>query len=84
MDFSQNNAQTHKRLHTKEGSPGNSLVVQRSELGVSTAGGPGLIPGRETTIPQASHLGQKKEKNDYSKRVLQHKPLPLGPSVSLN
>ena len=38
---------------------GNSLVVQWLGLCISTAGGPGSIPGRGTKIPQAAWCGQK-------------------------
>ena len=43
---------------------GNSLVVQWLGLYASNAEGPGLIPGWETKVPQATRHGQKnKEKN---------------------
>ena len=40
---------------------GNSLVVQWLGLHASIAGGPGLIPGQETRIPQALWCGKKKK-----------------------
>ena len=38
---------------------GTSLAVQWLGLCASTAGGPGLIPGRATKIQQAVQRGQK-------------------------
>ena len=40
---------------------GNSLAVQWLLLCASTAGGPGLVPGRGTGIPQSVWCGQKKK-----------------------
>ena len=39
----------------------NSLAVQWLGLRASTAGGPGLIPGQGTKIPQASHTAWPKK-----------------------
>ena len=41
---------------------GNSLVVQWLEFHVSTAEGPGSIPGQGTKIPQAAWRSQKRKK----------------------
>ena len=41
---------------------GEFLAVQWLGLCTSTAGGPGLIPGWETKIPEASHLAQNKNR----------------------
>ena len=43
----------------------NSLAVQRLELCTSTEGGPGLIPGQGTRIPQ---VAWSKKKNVYDER----------------
>ena len=68
-----------------------SLVVQWLRLRASTAGGTGLIRGRETKIPRAARCGQKKKKKVvYStgwgrrmtpKVILQSSGLPLSPQV---
>ena len=44
---------------------GTSLVVQWLRLCTSTAGGMGLIPGRGTKIPHATHGQKKKKKNRF-------------------
>ena len=49
-------------MHPESSCLGNSLAVQWLGLCVSTAGGPGLIPGWGTEIPQAPWNGQKKKK----------------------
>ena len=38
------------------------LVVQWLGVSAFIAGGPGLIPGQGTKIPQATQYGQKKKK----------------------
>ena len=40
-------------------------MVQWVRLDSSTAGGVGLIPGRGAKIPQATWLGQKKQKKRF-------------------
>ena len=55
--------------HTKLPFGGNCLTVQWLGLHVSTAGGPGSIPGQGTTIPQATW--PKKAKNKIAIFVYQ-------------
>ena len=47
--------------------PGNSLMVQWLRLGVFTAVGLGLIPGRGTKIPQAMQHGRKEGRKKEKK-----------------
>ena len=50
---------------------GNSLVVQWVGLHVSTAGGPGSIPGGGTKILQAARHSQKKKKRKKKNTFVQ-------------
>ena len=47
----------------------NSLEVQGLWLNTVTDGGPGLLPGQGTTIPQAVQRGQKKKKKTITAPV---------------
>ena len=43
---------------------GTSLVVQGKRVRAPNAEGPGLIPGWETKVPQATRHGQKNKKKN--------------------
>ena len=51
---------------------GNSLAVQWSGLGASTAGGPGSISGRGTKIAQGAWRSQKKKKKVTGEEKIQN------------
>ena len=59
------------------GKPWTSLAVQCLRLRASTAGGAGLVPGRETKIPHAAWHGQKKEKTKKKKKKNREPTTPL-------
>ena len=55
------------RICFKEDKNTDSLAVQWMGLLTSTAGGPGLIPGRGTKIPHAAQCSQKKKRREKTK-----------------